>query len=84
MEGVYIEWDHGDTTASIQAAASMVTAFGMDALLIAPALNSRHTEGKAIDMTINWTSHTLTVQDASDKVVRIQSSPRTGMNADLH
>lgn len=83
MNSVDIEWDHGDEAASIQAAAAMVAAYGMTALQVAPALRSRHTERKAIDMTISW-GGTITVKDASDNDIEIDTQPRTGMNAKLH
>lgn len=83
MSGVNIEWNHGDEAASVQAAAAMVAAYGMTELQVAPALRSRHTERKAIDMTISW-SGTVTVKDASGNDVKIDTHPRTGMNAKLH
>lgn len=84
MDGVRIEWDHGDKDTSIRAAAEMVSAYGMDALHVAPAIRSRHTEGKAIDMTITWAAKELVVQDAFGNDVKIESMPRNGMNTKLH
>ena len=84
MNGVNIEWDHGDEDASIQAAAEMIHDYGMNALHVAPALRSRHTERKAIDMTITWPSKELIIKDASGNDVKIGSTPRTGMNTKLH
>jgi hypothetical protein len=49
----------------------------------APALNSRHTDGKAVDMNISW-SETLKINDAEGKEAEIRTTPRTGMNAELH
>ncbi|QNB09910.1 peptidoglycan-binding domain-containing protein [Herbaspirillum frisingense] len=82
--GVDIEWDHQDDEASIAAASAMVDAYGMSSLKIAPALRSRHTERKAIDMTISWSLKELVIVDAFDAKVKIASLPRTGMNAELH
>lgn len=50
MNGVNIEWDHGDAAQSQQAAQSMVNGYG---IVFPPALISRHTERAAIDMTIS-------------------------------
>ncbi len=84
MAGVNIEWDHGDEAESIKAASAMVSAYGMNALHVAPALRSRHTERKAIDMTITWSAKELTIKDASGADVKIDTSPKTGMNTKLH
>lgn len=84
MSGVNIDWDHGGEVLSIQAASAMVSAFGMDGLEVAPALTSRHTERKAIDMTISWTSKELNIVDASGDEIIIDSGPKTGMNTKLH
>ncbi|MBP2167018.1 hypothetical protein J2125_000210 [Erwinia toletana] len=83
MAGVNIEWDHKNDAKSLQAANAMVAAYGMTGLHVAPALRSRHTEGKAIDMNISW-SGDLNIIDKSNNSVIIKSSPRDGMNTDLH
>jgi D-alanyl-D-alanine dipeptidase len=49
--GININWDHGDLATSRARAGDMVTTY---AIAYAPALQSRHTEGKAIDWTITW------------------------------
>jgi hypothetical protein len=88
-EGVDIQWGHlnekGDycREKSVAAATAMVNGYGMRNLRVAPALTSRHIEGKAIDMTINWTG-TLSIRDAMGRTVDISTEPKTGMNADLH
>jgi hypothetical protein len=79
---VDIEWVHPTAAASVKAAKQMVTAFGMDDLLTAPALHSLHNERNAIDMTIAWTS-IVNVKDAAGNVVVVNTSPRTGMNKQL-
>ena len=50
--GININWDHGNLATSKAKAGEMVTGYD---IAYAPALNSRHTEGKAIDWTITWT-----------------------------
>ena len=69
--------------ASVRAATAMVSAYGMSTLKVAPALRSRHTERKTIDMTISW-SGKLAILDAAGSVVEIDTTPRTGMNEKLH
>jgi D-alanyl-D-alanine dipeptidase len=49
MAGVDIEWVHATAAASKIGAKQMVTGYG---IVYAPALTSRHSEGRAIDMTI--------------------------------
>ena len=82
--GIDIDWDHQNDEVSIAAASAMVDAYGMSSLKIAPALRSRHTERKAIDMTISWAVKELVLMNASGEEVKIASLPRTGMNAELH
>jgi hypothetical protein len=50
MDGVLIEWVHPNRDASIAAAATMARGYG---IVYPPALKSRHTDGRAIDMRIN-------------------------------
>ena len=86
--GVDIDWAHLDAAgrpeldAARSAARDMVQAFGLENLKVAPALESRHIEGNAIDMSISW-SGVLSVADASAKIVAIASLPRDGMNREL-
>jgi hypothetical protein len=49
--GISINWDHGDAATSRAKAGDMVSTY---AIAYAPALSSRHTEGKAIDWTLTW------------------------------
>lgn len=87
--GVNIKWDHEsasggyDATASVTAARAMVVGYGIMGLNVAPALNSRHIQGIAIDMSISW-SGTLSISRSNGEMVNISSSPRSGMNHDLH
>jgi D-alanyl-D-alanine dipeptidase len=88
MENVNIRWAHADEKgtyskeASIAAAKEMVAAFDMTNLGTAPALQSRHTRGFAIDMTIRWTG-TLSIVDAGGNSIDIETLPRSGLNAIL-
>jgi hypothetical protein len=85
MPGVAIEWVHRDArgavdrAASQRAAAQMVQAFDMND---AAALHSRHTQGRAIDMTIRWSGE-LRIRDATGRLVTIRSTPRNGLNREL-
>lgn len=81
--GVNINWDHGSAEASKVAAKAMVAEYGMSGLKVAPALSSRHTERKAIDMTISWKKD-LVIAGADGNEVTIKTEPRGGMNEDLH
>jgi hypothetical protein len=86
MAGVDIEWVHRDvknqvdTAASKAAALEMVRGYG---IVYRPALRSRHTEGKAIDMTIVWET-SLTLTPPKGAPVSIKSKPRDGGNTELH
>jgi len=81
--GIPIEWNHQTNEKSVIAAKNMVNAYGMQRLHIAPALNSRHTEGNAIDMDISW-SGILKIEDAKGEMVEIEKRPSNGMNVELH
>jgi hypothetical protein len=89
MQGVNIQWAHTDAagayaaTASVNAARSMVNGYGMQDLGTPPALNSKHVQGLAVDMSISWTGN-LSVADATGHAVAITTAPRSGMNTDLH
>jgi len=83
--GVNIEWVHRtasgavDLRASRRAATAMVNGYG---IAFQPALNSRHVEGRAIDMTISWTGK-LSIKTRSGAVTTIAGAPRNGFNTDL-
>lgn len=80
IPGCGIGWDHGNLAASKAAAQEMVDLFG---IAFEPALDSRHIQGRAIDMTIGWNG-TLAIKDATGKVQQI-GAPRSGdANTDLH
>jgi hypothetical protein len=80
----HIEGDAKDLATEFRAALPvMAAAFNILDLDTKPALRSRHTERKAIDMTIRW-SGSLKIRDAVGNEVLIDSEPRTGMNSRLH
>ncbi len=82
QRGINIKWDHGQEEKSISAAKEMADEFEISHLGVPPALASRHTQRKAVDMNISW-SGILTIQDANGKSIKIQTAPQTGMNATL-
>ena len=85
---VGIAWAHVDAqgafdrAASVAGAQAMVNAYGMQNLKVAPALESRHIDGLAVDMNIDWTG-TLQIKIRNGTVVQVAGEPRTGMNPDL-
>ncbi len=79
MTGVAVEWVHSTLAKSRKAARDMVAGYG---IVFKPALNSKHTEGLAIDMTISW-SGSLKIKQQDGTVRTISSSPRNGGNAEL-
>ena len=85
-EGVAIDWVHRtadgsvDRVASRQAAEAMVQAYH---IVHRPSITSLHTEGRAIDMTITWSS-TLRIVDASGAEVVIQGGGNGGSSTALH
>lgn len=85
MAGVDIQWVHldangnADSAASRNAAEQMVQAYG---IVFRPALTSRHTEGRAIDVDISWQA-TLAISNAGGTQVSITTTPRNGSNAAL-
>lgn len=82
MNGVNINWWHGSQDISKQKAQEMVAAYGIDGLKVSPALSSRHTEGKAIDMQITW-NNTLTIKNKTGTSVTVDTTPRDSTNAKL-
>lgn len=87
MDGVDIQWVHLDSSgnvdpmASKNAAVQMVTGYG---IVFKPVLNSRHTEGRALDMDISW-QNDLVIAKADGSMQTISSDPKTGAgNTDLH
>jgi peptidoglycan hydrolase-like protein with peptidoglycan-binding domain len=68
---VPIQWVHATNAASVNAAQTMVDAYG---ILGPVALNSQHIAGHAIDMFISW-SGTPAVQDANGGQVMLAGTP---------
>ena len=87
MPGVEIQWVHTsaagqpDAAASRAAAQAMVSGYG---IVHQPALQSRHTQGLAIDMNVAWHGN-LTIVRADGTAATVTSVPRDGAgNVDLH
>ncbi len=80
--GVDINWVHETPESSRQAAIAMVDAYGMQRLNVAPALQSRHTQGHAIDMNIKW-YRDINIKNKRGEYITIKSLPRDGMNREL-
>lgn len=81
MQGVDIEWDHGDLKRSEAGAKEMVDGFGLavpPASFNPPSLISNHINGQAIDMTITWTG-TIRIRKKDGTVIDVpyQSNPDT-------
>jgi len=79
MTGVPIRWAHPEMAQSRFAAQQMVSAYG---LVKIAALNSRHADRRAIDMTISW-SGSLSIHQQDGTVRQIDSQPRNGSNQEL-
>ena len=80
MPGVDIDWTHGgDLDAAKAAAKAMVAGY---AIAYPPVLISRHTQKRAIDMTITWTG-TLNAKDASGAVHAIPATATNAQNPGL-
>ena len=82
MPGVPVEWVHRTQEESVRAAYAMCVGYKLLYLEDAPALESNHTKGLAIDVSINW-SGMRQIKDANDDVVSIESLPRNNMNREL-
>lgn len=86
-QGVNICWVHRDANGNVNLPASTGAARAMEnayAIRFRPALQSRHTQGRAIDMNITWAGN-LTMQTAGGGAQTITTLPRTGAgNVELH
>lgn len=82
---VNIEWVHRKTDGSVDLAASRAAAkamvFAYD-IAFPPARKSRHTEGRAIDMTIKWKGN-LVIKKRDSSTMTITGAPRNGFNLAL-
>ena len=79
QDGVNIDWEHPNLNQSRAAAQKMVDGYR---IVYAPALDSRHIQGRAVDMTISW-SGALSIAAADGSQVTIDAAPCSGMNAHL-
>ncbi|MEP6831854.1 MAG: hypothetical protein ABJB74_00610 [Gemmatimonas sp.] len=86
MIGVDIEWDHGDAEKSKKGAKEMIDGFGLAVppnSTNAPALNSNHIAGKAIDMDISW-EDTIKIKKKDGTVVSVAFMSDVNKNSTLH
>ena len=80
MPGVAIDWTCGGAIANARTAArAMMSGY---AIRFPAALESRHTQRRAIDMTIGWDG-TLNIRDFNGDSHAIASGPRNGSNPGL-
>jgi hypothetical protein len=86
MEGVDIEWDHGDDAESVAGAKEMIDGFGLAVppkSKYAPSLSSKHISGKAIDMSITW-SGTMKIKKKDGGEVSVKYMEKVNENTTLH
>jgi hypothetical protein len=86
MDGVDIEWDHGDAGKSRSGAREMIDHFGLAIppnSTNAPALNSNHITGTAIDMNITWTA-TMKIRKKDGKEESVVFMEDVNRNTKLH
>ena len=80
MKGVNIDWKHGGSIQKArEAARGMMAGYQIK---FPAALVSRHTQRRAIDMTISWTG-TLKIRDFHGEMQSIATGPRNGANPKL-
>ncbi len=80
MPGVNIDWAHGGAIpVARDAAREMMSGYDIQ---FPAALESRHTQRRAVDMTISWNG-TLNIQDFNGQMHSIGSGPRDGSNPEL-
>jgi hypothetical protein len=90
QQPVGICWQHTDArgaedlAASVGAAKEMARGYHISPrLAVAPALNSLHTDGLAIDMTTTWSNARITIVDGTGHPVTISTTPHNGLNSRL-
>jgi len=86
MTGVEIEWDHGDDEKSKKGAKEMIDGFGLAVppqSTNAPALNSNHIAGKAVDMNITWKA-TIKIKKKDGTEVSVDFMDDVNQNTKLH
>ena len=80
MQGVNIDWSHGGSIAGARTAAKqMMTGYQIQ---FPAALESRHTQRRAIDMTIGWNG-TLNIRDFNGQNHATAGGPQNGSNPQL-
>ena len=80
MPGVGIDWAHGGSVpAARDAARQMMSDYEIQ---FPAALESRHTQRRAVDMTISWNG-TLNIRDFNGQMHSITGGPRDGSNPEL-
>ena len=79
MAGVDIVWNHDQAVAGAQ---EMVDGYGIGGLGVAPALNSRHIDGRAIDTSLSWQGD-IDIRNKDGSVRPIIGGPRNATNLDL-
>jgi hypothetical protein len=86
MAGVDIEWDHGDEDESQEGAKEMIEGFVLAVppnSTDAPALDSNHIAGKAIDMDISWEG-TMQIQNKDGSAASVEFMDDVNKNTTLH
>ena len=79
MDGVDIIWDHDQAE---DAAQEMVDGYGIGRLHVAPALNSRHIDGRAIDTVLSWHGD-IKIHFKNGFIKTIKGEPRDSTHPDL-
>ncbi len=79
MSGVEIGWVHSTNAESVSAAQAMIATYAVE---YQPALTSRHMQGLAIDMDIDWDGDLL-IDDGKGRHLALETTPRDGMNQAL-
>jgi D-alanyl-D-alanine dipeptidase len=80
MDGVEIDWTHGGDTPKARAGARRMMA--RYHIAFPAALVSRHTQRRAVDMTIRW-KDALRIIGSDGKGHLIEDGPRSGSNRQL-
>lgn len=86
LTGVDIQWDHGKAQHSQAGAKEMIDGFGLavpPASTNAPALNSNHIAGNAIDMDITWQG-TIKIKKKDGTQVSVAFMTDVNRNTELH
>ena len=82
LQGLSIEWDHGDESVSRKAAGKMKQLFNM---AYYASLTSNHIRGHAVDMTITWKGNLTVKIPGRHEAEVIRTGPRNGSgNRQLH